>query len=77
MLAIAINIATDLLFATLPIPILWNLQVSVRTRIGLVSVLSLGYFAAATAIYKTPIQYHFFEEPDQTGKSAWYCECLP
>lgn len=71
---VAINIATDLLFAILPIPMVWKLQVNIRTKIGLVSILSLGFFAAATAIYKTPMQYHFFEQPDFTGKGAWYCE---
>jgi hypothetical protein len=69
----AINIATDLLFAILPIPLVWGLQLNTRTKIGLVCILSLGFFAAATAIYKTPMQYRFFEERDFTGKGAWYC----
>jgi hypothetical protein len=69
----AINIATDLLFAILPIPLVWGLQLNMRTKLGLVCILSLGFFAAATAIYKTPMQYHFFEERDFTGKGAWYC----
>ncbi|KAM0716838.1 hypothetical protein Q7P37_006690 [Cladosporium fusiforme] len=68
----SVNIATDLLFATLPIPILWGLQINLKKKIGLTIVLSLGYFAAATAIYKTPIQYHFFDQSDNTGKGAWY-----
>jgi hypothetical protein len=69
----AINIATDLLFAILPIPLVWGLQLNTRTKLGLVCILSLGSFAAATAIYKTPMQYHFFEERDFTGKGSWYC----
>jgi hypothetical protein len=37
------NIFTDVCFATLPIPIIWGLQMSKRTRINLIGVLSLGY----------------------------------
>jgi hypothetical protein len=73
----AINIATDLLFAILPIPLVWKLQLTTRTKLGLVCILSLGFFAAATAIYKTPMQYHFFEVQDFTGEGAWYCMSLP
>jgi len=40
---VAFNIFTDVCFATLPIPIVWNLQMSSRTRISLIAVLSLGY----------------------------------
>ena len=73
---IAINIATDLLFAILPIPLVWKLQLTTRTKVGLVCILSLGFFAAATAIYKTPMQYHFFEVQDFTGQGSWYCMSL-
>ena len=69
----AVNIATDLLFAILPIPLVWKLQLTTRTKIGLICILSLGFFAAATAIYKTPMQYHFFEVQDFTGEGSWYC----
>lgn len=37
------NVFTDILFATLPIPIIWNLQVKHRVRLYLIGVLSLGY----------------------------------
>jgi hypothetical protein len=39
---LAINIATDLIFALIPIPIVWKLQVNLRTRIGLGAILGLG-----------------------------------
>ena len=39
---VAINIATDLIFALIPIPIVWKLQVNLRTKIGLGSILGLG-----------------------------------
>ncbi|KAL5117921.1 hypothetical protein ACEQ8H_004240 [Pleosporales sp. CAS-2024a] len=68
----SVNIATDLLFAILPIPMVWRLQVNLRTRIGLAVVLSLGFFASAVAIYKLPIQYNFLSEPDMTGHGSWY-----
>ncbi|KAJ4990325.1 integral membrane family protein [Stagonosporopsis vannaccii] len=68
----SVNIATDLLFALIPIPMVWKLQVNLRTRIGLAIVLSLGLFASAVAIYKTPMQANFFKETDWSGHGAWY-----
>ncbi|KAJ8118375.1 hypothetical protein OPT61_g632 [Boeremia exigua] len=68
----SVNIATDLLFALIPIPMVWKLQVNLRTRIGLAVVLSLGLFASAIAIYKTPMQANFFKETDWSGHGSWY-----
>ncbi|KAH7395060.1 hypothetical protein DE146DRAFT_633419 [Phaeosphaeria sp. MPI-PUGE-AT-0046c] len=68
----SINIATDLIFALIPIPMVWRLQVNLRTRIGLAIILSLGLFASGVAIYKTPMQYNFFKETDFSGQGAWY-----
>ncbi|KAL5378295.1 hypothetical protein DPSP01_009227 [Paraphaeosphaeria sporulosa] len=68
----SVNIATDLLFALLPIPIVWKLQVNVQTKLGLSFCMALGLLATATAIYKTPMQYHFFDEMDFTGNGSWY-----
>ncbi|KAL5385047.1 hypothetical protein PMIN06_012856 [Paraphaeosphaeria minitans] len=67
-----VNIATDLLFALLPIPIVWKLQVNIQTKLGLSFCMALGLLATATAIYKTPMQYHFFDETDFTGNGSWY-----
>jgi hypothetical protein len=39
----AINIFTDFVFATLPIPVIWPLQINMRTKITLLCILSLGY----------------------------------
>jgi hypothetical protein len=50
----------------------WRLQVNLRTRIGLAVILSLGLFASAVAIYKTPMQYNFFKEADFSGHGSWY-----
>lgn len=43
----SVNIFTDLLFALIPIPMVWRLQVDPQTRIGLAVILSLGLFAGA------------------------------
>ena len=68
----------------------WKLQVTVRTRIGLAIILSLGllyvegfrynsleerltfHSASGVAIYKTPMQYNFFNEADWSGRGSWY-----
>lgn len=62
----SINIATDVLFATLPIPLVWNLQLNQRTKISLIAILSLGYFACAAAIIKAIQQWHVLSDPDWT-----------
>ncbi|KAJ4342637.1 hypothetical protein N0V87_000846 [Didymella glomerata] len=68
----SVNIFTDLLFALIPIPMVWRLQVNLQTRIGLAVILSLGLFASAIAIYKTPMQANFFLEKDWSGHGSWY-----
>ncbi|KAF2631081.1 hypothetical protein BU25DRAFT_223974 [Macroventuria anomochaeta] len=68
----SINIATDLIFALIPIPMVWKLQVNLQTRIGLAVILSLGLFASAIAIYKTPMQANFLKESDWSGHGSWY-----
>ena len=50
----------------------WRLQVNLQTRIGLAVILSLGLFASAIAIYKTPMQANFFKEQDWSGHGSWY-----
>jgi hypothetical protein len=40
---LAANAATDLIFASMSIPVVWTLHVSPRTRISLVAILSLGF----------------------------------
>ncbi|RMZ75160.1 hypothetical protein DV737_g5426, partial [Chaetothyriales sp. CBS 132003] len=62
----SINIATDVIFALLPIPIVWNLQTNLRTKLTLVFILSLGLFACAASIVKTIYQAHVLKDPDWT-----------
>jgi hypothetical protein len=47
-----INISTDFLLALLPVPLIWKLQMPLRTRLSLVAVLSLGIFAAVAGIIR-------------------------
>lgn len=61
-----INITTDVLLATLPIPIIWSLQINGRQKIALIGVLSLGYAAVAVGIVKAFSQVTLPTEPDQT-----------
>ncbi|KAE8167191.1 hypothetical protein BDV40DRAFT_295779 [Aspergillus tamarii] len=60
----AINIATDFVFATLPAFMFYKVQVNKRTRLSLMGILSLGYFACAAGIVKTILQSQIFDEPD-------------
>ncbi|EMC99556.1 hypothetical protein BAUCODRAFT_64029, partial [Baudoinia panamericana UAMH 10762] len=59
-----INIATDFLFALLPIPIVLGLQVNVRTKISLVFILCLGFVACAAGIVKAHLQTTFLANAD-------------
>jgi hypothetical protein len=50
---VSLNILTDLCFAVfIPGPMLWNLNVNLRTRISLLFSLGLGCFACAAAFIK-------------------------
>ncbi|KAF9879167.1 integral membrane protein [Colletotrichum karsti] len=62
----AFNIFTDVCFATLPVTIIWSLQMKLRTRIYLVIVLSLGYFAVAMGIIKSIYQIAYGKDMDKT-----------
>jgi len=39
---IGINMATDFIFAIIPIPLIWNLQLNIRAKAVLIAILSLG-----------------------------------
>jgi hypothetical protein len=70
-LILAFNIITDVLFATLPIPLIWQLQLNIRTKISLIAVLSLGWFACAAAIVKAILQWNVLDDPDWTVHDAF------
>ncbi|OAG36316.1 hypothetical protein AYO21_09481 [Fonsecaea monophora] len=68
----SVNIATDVLFALLPIPVVWKLQANLRTKLTLCFVLGLGLFACASSIIKTVKQAHALEDPDWTFHDSFF-----
>ncbi|KAM7196240.1 hypothetical protein V8F20_007080 [Naviculisporaceae sp. PSN 640] len=62
----ACNIFTDVAFATLPIPLIWSLQLQRRIRIYLIAILSGGYFAVALGVAKAVFIIAFVHERDGT-----------
>lgn len=41
-LLVGVSVLTDLLFALLPIPLLWRVQMNTRTKAVVIAILSLG-----------------------------------
>ncbi|KAL1652045.1 hypothetical protein SLS58_000169 [Diplodia intermedia] len=71
-----VNIVTDFLFASLPVPLIWELQINIRAKLTLASILSLGFFASAAAIVKCAMQWNVLDEPDWTvhdSFNVWNC----
>ncbi|KAK3367647.1 hypothetical protein B0H63DRAFT_84733 [Podospora didyma] len=62
----ACNILTDICFATLPIPLIWSLQLQRRIRIYLIAILSGGYLAVALGIVRAVFIIAFVHERDGT-----------
>ncbi|KAL4759657.1 uncharacterized protein BDW70DRAFT_169279 [Aspergillus foveolatus] len=60
----SINIITDFLYATLPVFMFYNVQVNKRSKISLMGILGLGYFACAAAIVKTVFQTRYFSDKE-------------
>ncbi|KAM0323157.1 hypothetical protein ACHAQA_009007 [Verticillium albo-atrum] len=48
----SVSVLTDLVFALLPIPMLWNVQLNWKVKSAVAGILSLGIFATAAAIVK-------------------------
>ncbi|KAI9744549.1 MAG: hypothetical protein M1818_002078 [Claussenomyces sp. TS43310] len=69
---IGVNIATDVLFASLPIPMVWTLQVNWRIKFSLMSILSLGYLACIASAVKLDLQTKVLANPDSTWKDSYY-----
>lgn len=70
-----VNIATDVLFAVLPIPVILKLQVNKRTKASLIMVLSLGFTACVAGVLKARLQVKLFDMPDQAFENwfnIWY-----
>ncbi|KAL6415426.1 integral membrane protein [Ilyonectria robusta] len=60
------NIFTDVLFATFPVPIIWTLQMKLRTRLYLIGILSLGHMAVVMGILKAIFQIAFATDTDKS-----------
>jgi len=74
------NIITDLYLATLPIPMLWHVQINKRTKIAITGILSLGYFACACTIVRTSYIVNYGKTGDflwdSVNLTIWTCaEC--
>ncbi|KAI0455417.1 hypothetical protein F5B21DRAFT_503471 [Xylaria acuta] len=62
----ALSIFTDILLATLPIPVVWQLQLKKRIRIYLIVMLALGWGAVGIGIVKAIKQINFNPFGDTT-----------
>ncbi|KAF2228225.1 hypothetical protein BDZ85DRAFT_187943 [Elsinoe ampelina] len=60
-----VTIATDLILALLPMPIVWKLHADIRTKIALMAVLALGLIACAAGAVKVYYQLTFLSQPDR------------
>ncbi|PYH92410.1 hypothetical protein BO71DRAFT_400571 [Aspergillus ellipticus CBS 707.79] len=56
------NLVTDVIFATLPVPLFIGIQVNRRTKISLIGVLSLGYLVCVAGIVKIIAQVRVLKE---------------
>ncbi|KAI0124083.1 hypothetical protein BJ170DRAFT_735810 [Xylariales sp. AK1849] len=62
-----VNILTDMFFALIPIPMLWNVQINLRTKASLICILGMGVFACIAAIIKSAYTSNY----GKTGDFLW------
>lgn len=67
----AVTIATDFLFAIVPIPLIWQLQLNMRSKMALICILALGAFAGVAAIIKSELQKTVLADPDPYIKDSF------
>ncbi|OJJ66123.1 hypothetical protein ASPBRDRAFT_49204 [Aspergillus brasiliensis CBS 101740] len=70
------NLVTDVIFATLPIPLFIGIQVNWRTKFSLIGVLSLGYLACVAGIVKIVAQVNVLKEQNMYRHDTfmiWNC----
>ncbi|KAH7310935.1 hypothetical protein BKA65DRAFT_600993 [Rhexocercosporidium sp. MPI-PUGE-AT-0058] len=68
------NMFTDVLLATLPVHVIWKLQINSRQKISLIGVLSLGYGAVGLGVVKAIKQVELAKDKDATwtqGVQMW------
>jgi hypothetical protein len=76
----SVAVLTDVLFALLPVPILWDVQMNWRVKSAVAGILSLGVFAAIAAIVKITFLGSYGQHGDFLWDSAdltiWYVHPL-
>jgi hypothetical protein len=64
----AIYVVVDFIIWMIPIPIMWGLQMSLRKRLGLIGLFSLGFLACITIIVRTVLIWTALNTYDGTCK---------
>ncbi len=70
----ALSIFTDILLASLPIPVIWKLQLKTKIRVYLIIMLALGWGAVGIGIVKGINQIQYDPLGDSTyeiGVPTW------
>ena len=77
----SVAVLTDVTFALLPIPMLWNVQMNWRVKTAVAAILSLGVFAAVSAIVKITFLSNYGKHGDflfdSSDLTIWYGDPLP
>ncbi|EFQ93832.1 hypothetical protein PTT_08664 [Pyrenophora teres f. teres 0-1] len=58
-----INCLIDFLLAILPVPLIWQISLNLRTRISLLVILSLEIFAGATGVFRATVSNTTLQDP--------------
>ncbi|CAN9336731.1 unnamed protein product [Alternaria alternata] len=66
-----INCLTDFLLALLPVPLIWQLKLNVRTRMSLIAILSLGVFAGAAGVFRATVFNTILHDPRRFVHDKW------
>lgn len=76
----SVAVLTDVAFALLPLPILWNVKMNWKVKSAVAGILSLGIFAAVAAIVKITFLGAYGQHGDFLWDSAdltiWYASRL-
>lgn len=63
---IGLSIFTDILLASLPIPVIWQLQLKTKVRVYLIIMLALGWGAVGIGVVKAIYQINYSPFADST-----------
>jgi hypothetical protein len=67
----AVNIFTDWVTAFMPIPLLWNVQLNRNTKVSVVCVLGLGFFASISACVRLKYTVNLTAQENYLCTSPW------